>query len=121
MNISECELVNRREPAQLWRNTSTNAGRWIQVQLKQPGTNPDAIGAWIEVKRGDVVMRREITVGGGHASGQTGWWHFGLGADEKTQLRIIWPDAAASDWYPIGTNAFYVINRDQAPHVWPAQ
>ena len=25
------------------------------------------------------VMRREITVGGGHASGQSGWWHFGLG------------------------------------------
>ncbi len=114
-------VVNRREPAQLWRNTSTNAGRWIEMQLQQPGANSDAIGAWIEIKRGDVVMRREITVGGGHASGQTGWWHFGLGAETETQLRIIWPDAVTSDWYPVATNAFYVIDRDLAPQVWTPQ
>ena len=114
-------VVNRREPAQLWRNTSTNAGRWIEVQLNQPGANRDAIGAWIEIKRGDVVMRREITVGGGHASGQTGWWHFGLGEETETQLRIIWPDAVTGDWYPVVTNAFYVFDRDQAPQVWTPQ
>ena len=114
-------VVNRREPAQLWRNTSVNAGHWIEVQLTQPGANPDAIGAWIEVKRGAVVMRREITVGGGHASGQTGWWHFGLGADEETQLRVLWPDAVASDWYAVATNAFYILDRDQAPKVWTPQ
>ena len=72
-------VVNRWESAQLWRNTSKNAGRWVEVKLQQPAPNRDAIGAWVEVKCGSMVARREITVGGGHASGQSGRWHFGLG------------------------------------------
>ena len=114
-------VVNRREPAQLWRNTSTDAGHWIEMQIKQSGPNPDAIGAFIEVRRGDVVMSREITVGGGHASGQTGWWHFGLGANESAELRVLWPNAAPSDWYSVAADAFYVIDRDQPPRIWTPQ
>ena len=50
------------------------------VALAWLRANRDAIGAWIEVRCGDgKVMRREITVGGGHASGELGWRHFGLG------------------------------------------
>src|SRR3712207_8775127 len=42
--------------------------------------------SWLEVERGGSVMRREITVGGGHAGGQSGWRHFGLGeADTATR------------------------------------
>ena len=41
--------MNRMENAQIWRNTSTNAGRWIEVKLRQPAPNRDAIGAWLEV------------------------------------------------------------------------
>lgn len=111
-------VVNRREPAQLWRNTSTNAGRWIELAVKQPGINPDAIGGWIEVKRGDVVMSREITVGGGHASGQSGWWHFGLGASEQAEVRVIWPGGAASDWQVLDSNTFYDFVRDQPAKIW---
>ena len=111
-------VVNRREPAQLWRNTSTNAGHWLEVQIKQPGANTDAIGAWIEVKYGDVVMRREITVGGGHASGQIGWRHFGLGAMTKTEMRVQWPDGANSDWYKLASDQFYLLERDLEPKVW---
>ena len=111
-------VVNRREPAQLWRNTSTDAGHWIEMQITQPGPNRDAIGAFIEVKRGDVVMSREITVGGGHASGQIGWRHFGLGDVKDAEVRVQWPDGATSDWYKLAGDAFYVLNRDQAPEVW---
>jgi enediyne biosynthesis protein E4 len=111
-------VVNRREPAQLWRNTSMNAGHWVEVRIKQPGANTDAIGGWIEVKRGDVVMRREITVGGGHASGQIGWRHFGIGAVTETEMRVQWPDGATSGWYNLASDKFYVLERDQAPKVW---
>ena len=46
-------VVNRWESAKVWRNTSTNAGHWIEVKLQQPGANRDAIGAWLEVKHGE--------------------------------------------------------------------
>ncbi len=99
-------VVNRRETAQVWRNTSTNAGHWLQVRLRQAATNRNAIGAWIEVKRGDKITRREITSGGGHASGHNGWWHFGLGADTQALVRVIWPDGTVGDWHETGAGTF---------------
>ena len=64
----------RGEPqhgAQFWRNTSAERRPLARGQAAAAGANRDAIGAWIEVKSRRRVMRREITVGGGHASGQS--------------------------------------------------
>ena len=110
-------VVNRWEKAQLWRNTTANAGNWLEVKLEQPAPNRDAIGAWLEVKRDDKVMRREITVGGGHASGQNGWWHVGLGDMAHAELRVIWPDGTNGEWQKVDSNNFYVVARDTAPKV----
>jgi hypothetical protein len=106
-------VVNRWKPAQLWRNEGPAAGNWIRFRPKQPGPNPDAVGSWIEVKRGDAVMRRELTVGGGHAGGQSGWWHFGLGGEEQASVRLIWPDGKGSQWTGLDSNRFYVLERDK--------
>jgi enediyne biosynthesis protein E4 len=114
-------VVNRGKPAQIWRNVTPNAGRWIEVRLRQPAPNRDAIGAWIEVRRGSAVSRREITVGGGHASGQNGWWHFGLGEDAQAELRVVWPDGVAGDWQRVDGNNFYVVERDKPAQPWAAK
>ncbi len=52
-------------------------GHWIDVRLQQPAPNVDAIGAWLDVRVGDRTTAREVTVGGGHASGELGWLHTG--------------------------------------------
>ncbi len=105
-------VVNRWETAQIWRNTTQAPGNWLQIRLDQPSPNRDAIGAWIEVRRGDVVARREITSGGGHASGQLGWWHFGLGDATGAEVRVIWPDGTAGDWVAVAANSFHIARRD---------
>ena len=51
----------------------------------QAAPNRDAIGAWVEVRVGDRVTPREVTVGGGHAGGQLGWIHFGLGRRDRAR------------------------------------
>ena len=111
-------VVNRRENAQVWRNTSTDLGHWVQFRLQQPSGNRDAIGSWIEVKRGDQTLRREITVGGGHVSGHLGWWHFGLGDVAKTEVRVFWPDGSKGDWQEVGGDQFYVLEKGKSPLVW---
>ena len=111
-------VVNRGEPAQLWRNVSTGAGNWIAVRLTQPAPNRDAIGAWIEVRTDRGMQRREITSGGGHAGGQSGWWHFGLGTAGAAEARVIWPDVTAGDWQSVGANAFFDLARGALPVRW---
>jgi hypothetical protein len=112
-------VVNRWENAQVWRNTSTNAGRALDVKLAQPAPNRDAIGAWIEVRcEGAMVMRQEVTVGGGHAGGELGWRHFGLGDVAKADIRVIWPDGTAGDWQAVESGKFYVLERGKPPLAW---
>jgi hypothetical protein len=111
-------VVNRWQTAQLWRNTTPDAGHWIEIKLAQVGANRDAIGAWIEVRCADAVMRREITVGGGHASGELGWWHFGLAEGAKAEARVIWPDGTSGEWEGLDGNSFYVIERGKPAQKW---
>ncbi len=114
-------VTNRNEPAQVWRNTSTNAGRWLQFRLHQPETNREAIGAWIEVKKGDKILSREITSGGGHASGQSGWRHFGVGDLTKTEVRVTWPDGSKGEWQAVDSNAFYDLAPGKPAQPWTAK
>jgi hypothetical protein len=43
-------------------------------------------------------------VGGGHASGDAGPLHFGLGAAEAAEVRVIWPGGAVSGWTTVAAD-----------------
>jgi hypothetical protein len=116
--LPDLVVVNRNNPAQVWRNTTADAGHWLDLKLEQPGTNRDAIGAWIMVKSGDVVMQREITVGGGHASGQATWIHFGLNTMTDAEVQVTWPDGTKSEPVKVNSDTFYVLSPGQAPKPW---
>ncbi|MGL4310305.1 MAG: CRTAC1 family protein [Paracoccaceae bacterium] len=109
--------VNRNQPTEIWRNTGMPpAGNWVKVRLTQPDSNRDAIGAIVELRRTDgSILTREITLGGGHAGGQLGWQHFGLGGDEYADVRVIWPGGASGDWQRLEAGAHFIIAPDQDP------
>ncbi|THV17382.1 CRTAC1 family protein [Rhizobium rhizophilum] len=111
-------VVNQGAPVEIWRNTTETPGRFLQVALRQDGSNRDAVGAWIEVKTGDVIQRREVTIGGGHAGGKTGWWHFGLGEQAETEIRVLWPDGEAGEWQKVATDGFYLVEPGKTPRAW---
>ncbi len=104
--------VNRWEPAEIWRNTTTPKGSWVQFQLAQPAPNIDGIGAQVELRTAEGLQRRELTSGGGHAGGHSGWWHFGLGAATDAEIRVLWPDGTVGPWLMVTPNAFMRIGRD---------
>lgn len=86
-------------------------GHWLGVRLSEDGPNRDAIGAWLEVKAGDAVLRRELTVGGGHIGGQAPWTHFGLGPAGRAEIRIQWPDGETGPWLPVDTDRYVIVDR----------
>jgi hypothetical protein len=114
-------VVNRNAPASLFRNLGAKTewghrplGNWIAVELSQPGVNRDAVGARISVKTGNHTMTRTVEVGGGHASGQMGFVHLGLGTAERAEIRIKWPDGEWSHVYKAFANNFVRIERGKA-------
>lgn len=111
-------VVNRWVPAEIWRQTGTLEGAWVEVRLAQDGANRDAIGAVIEVRRGEMVERHEVTSGGGHVSGSVGWLHFGLGAAVEAELRVIWPDGTEGDWMTLPARSFQILRPGAAPEAW---
>ncbi len=104
-------VVNRNENIDLFRNTSTDAGHFLMLELKQDGPNRDGTGSWIEVKLGERTLRREAISGGGHASGQLGFWHFGMGAEVQAEVRVLWANGEAGDWQTLKADQFYRLER----------
>jgi hypothetical protein len=111
-------VVNYGAPVRVWRNVGSGTatspapmGNWIGVRATQPAPNVDAIGAWVEVRSSDRIQRRELTIGGGHASGQLGWIHFGLGAASNAEVRVAWPGGEVGRWLPVAANQFFVVER----------
>jgi len=114
-------VVNRQQPAEVWRNVGLGTasrpvpmGNWLQLKLRQDGGNRHAIGAWIEVRVGTRTLTREVTVGGGHASGRHGWLHFGVGTAERARVRVRWPDGEWGPWVRVYTNQFARLTRAAA-------
>lgn len=120
--------VNRAEPVRIWHNVGAGEpsvpipmGNHAAVRLVQPGANRDAIGAWLEVRTGERTSHREVTIGGGHAGGQLGWLHLGLGAAERAEVRVRWPDGEDSDWFELPANSRTIIDRGTgALQAWSA-
>jgi enediyne biosynthesis protein E4 len=109
-------VCNFKAPVQLWSNaTKGDAGKsefsynWLRLMLQQTEGNRNAIGSWVEVRTGEKIQRREITIGGGHGGGQLGWIHFGLGNEEFAEVRIQWPDGHWGSWVSVTANTFNVI------------
>jgi hypothetical protein len=110
--------VNYGADTVLWRNVGSGTegapapmGHWLMLDIEQPGPNRNAIGAWVDVRVGDLTVRHEITVGGGHIGGQLGWLHIGLGPATSAQVRVVWPDGVQGPWLPVDGDRFATIHR----------
>ena len=115
-------------PVRVWRNTGVAGdtavpaapGHWLDLRPTQPGPNRDAVGSWIEVQAGGLTLRREVTIGGGHISGQLGWQHFGLGPATSARVRVTWPDGEVGPWVDAPSDEFAVVDRSTGQAVpWP--
>jgi enediyne biosynthesis protein E4 len=114
-------VVNYGAPLRIWRNVGAGdaprpraMGNWLMLRVEQPAPNVDAIGAWVEVRTGDRIQRRELTIGGGHAGGQLGWTHVGLGDATAADVRVLWPGGESGPWLPLKADQFAIVRRGES-------
>jgi enediyne biosynthesis protein E4 len=110
-------------PARVWRNAGPAEGdepaHWLQLRLRQPAPNVDAIGSVVEVRSGGLLIRRELTIGGGHGGGELGWLHFGLGsAGQPVEVRVRWPDGEQGEWAAVEPDRFLILDRATGIEGW---
>lgn len=100
-------------PVRVWRNTGTGAsdGHWLALRLVQAAPNVGAIGAKVDIRAGGVTTRRELTIGGGHAGGQLGWIHVGLGPSTSADVRVVWPGGETGPWLPAEADEYVIVTR----------
>jgi len=110
--------ANFGDPVRIWRNVGSGTaaapvpmGNWIGIRASEPAPNVDAIGAWIDIAFGDTTIHRELTVGGGHAGGQLGPIHVGLGSATTARVRVTWPDGQVGPWIEVGVDQVVGIAR----------
>ena len=124
-------VVNRTEPATLFRNLGGDdghggvrpMGNWSEIKLIEPNPNRDAVGARLSIKTGTRTQTRMIQIGGGDASGHSGWVHVGLGVAERAEIRVQWPDGEWSAPYRVFADQFVVLDRakTQAEYWYPGR
>jgi enediyne biosynthesis protein E4 len=114
-------VVNRNANVSLFRSLGANTpwghkpmGNWVEIELYEAGPNRNGVAAHLAVKAGTRTMTRSIEVGGGDASGQSGWVHVGLGTAERAEIRVKWPDGEWSHPYRVFADNFVRIERGAA-------
>jgi hypothetical protein len=104
-------VSNRRAPLELYRNATPGTGNWLALELAQAGPNTRAVGALVEVRTAQTAQVIEVTVGGGHAGGQAGPLHIGLGPAETADVSITWPDGDVSMHEGLEANQRLLLRR----------
>ena len=121
-------VVNRHSNVSLFRNQGARTswghkpmGNWVAIELKMNKANINAVGARVSVKTGNVTQSRIVQIGGGHASGQLGFIHVGLGVAERASIRVQWPNGDWSHAYRVFANNFVQITKgkDEALYWYP--
>lgn len=83
----------------------------IELDLRQNGTNPFAIGAQVRIVTDAGTDWQTVLLGRGYLSGATTRLHIGLGQRTITAIDIRWPDGETSRVAALEPNRLYTIQR----------
>ena len=101
-------------PPVLLRNDQKLDAGWIKVRLRGTRSNPDGIGAWLEVIAGDTVQRRPVTPTRGYLTQVESTMTFGLGpADEADAVRIHWPTGEVQEVTQVPAGTTILIDQER--------
>ena len=81
---------NSNQPCEVYENTGSTAGHWLQVDFAAPAGNRFAIGARLELEAGGLKKQiRDVKTGSSYASQNALAVHFGTGKAEKVDRLTV--------------------------------
>src|SRR5690606_28843489 len=114
-------IINRtNDSLAVWRNDKV-CGNRLTVDLRQPGSNWQAVGAKLKAYTGTKVIASEITLARGYSSAESARAFIGTGEQTSlTRLEIIWPDGKLQVERDLPCGSHYVISRRDGLEDWHA-
>lgn len=109
--LLDIAVVNRGAPMELYQNVTEATGAWLSIDVAQLGANPNAIGAFVDVRTPDRLWSMERTIGGGHAGGSAGPLHYGLGDVETVAVTVHWPDGTTDTFTDVATRQHVTLTQ----------
>lgn len=104
-------LVNQPGALQLFRNDTTGAGDSLIVRLVPSISNPDAFGAAVQVRAGELDMRRQLMSSTSAHSASFPELHFGLGSNPPQSVLVVWPSGIVTEVTDI-TSSVIVVHEE---------
>ena len=81
---------NSNQPCEVYENTGSTAGHWLQVDFAAPAGNRFAIGARLELEAGGLKKQiRDVKTGSSYASQNALAVHFGMGKAGKVDRLTV--------------------------------
>jgi hypothetical protein len=87
-------VMNMNEPPSLLRNDTKGNHHWLKVKLIGTKSNRSAIGTRVTAHYGGKIQAQEVLSQASFYSANDPRLHFGLGAAEKADIDIRWPNGA---------------------------
>jgi hypothetical protein len=101
-------------PPLLLRNDQSLGHHWLKVKLVGRSPNQDAIGAWIELKAGGIVQRRQVMPTRSYLSQVELPVTFGLGKSDRVEaLTVTWPDGSEQTVPQVKVDQALVLQQGQ--------
>ena len=107
-NINQEAFIYRNEASQSLPN------RYLRLKLDGPAGNSFGAGAKVYVSGGGVYGFQEATMARGYLSSVEPVLHFGVGAAERVDVRVVWPDGREQVLKGISTNQTLVARHAES-------
>jgi tetratricopeptide (TPR) repeat protein len=107
-------IMNLNEAPNLLRNEGGNRNNWLGLELVGVESNPDAIGARVQVQAGELIQVREVHRGYGFQAQHDARLLFGLGQRQKVdRVEIRWPSGRLQVFEELPLRRYLHIREDR--------
>ncbi len=102
---------NIDQQVSVYRNNNSSNNNYLNINLKGPENNINAIGAKVQIISKNLKQHNELTLSRGFQSSVAPEIHFGLGQETLVdQVKVVWPDGSVSKIKDVKANQNLVIN-----------